>query len=199
MTDAELETLQQWIANGAPEGDARDLPPAPDWGSGWRLGTPDLIVSMPASYAVRADGTDVFRTFVIPIPIARARFVRALEFHPGNPRVVHHANLGVDRTKSSRQLAARNPEGGYDGSMERDARYPEGQLLGWTPGRTGPNGGSSPTAISSSSCTCSRRARPNRCGCRSACTSPTRRRRARRSASGWAARRSTFPPASATT
>jgi tetratricopeptide (TPR) repeat protein len=135
MTDAELETLQQWIANGAPEGDARDLPPAPDWGSGWRLGTPDLIVSMSASYAVRADGTDVFRTFVIPIPIARARFVRALEFHPGNPRVVHHANLGVDRTKSSRQLAARHPDGGYDGSMERDARYPEGQLLGWTPGQ----------------------------------------------------------------
>ena len=27
------------------------------------------------------------------------------------------------------------PEPGYAGSMERDARYPEGQLLGWTPGQ----------------------------------------------------------------
>ena len=58
-----------------------------------------------------------------------------MEFRPGNARVVHHANLGVDRTRSSRQLDARDPDPGYDGSMERDARYPEGQLLGWTPGQ----------------------------------------------------------------
>ena len=31
-----------------------------------------------------ADGADVFRTFVIPIPVAAARYVRAIEFHPGN-------------------------------------------------------------------------------------------------------------------
>ena len=90
---------------------------------------------MPEEFIVPADGADVFRTFVIPIPVATARYVRAIEFHPGNPRVVHHANLGVDRTRSSRQLDLRDPEPGYAGSMERDARYPEGQLLGWTPGQ----------------------------------------------------------------
>ena len=42
----------------------------------------------------------------MPIPVAAARYVRAIEFHPGNARVVHHANLGVDRTRSSRQLDA---------------------------------------------------------------------------------------------
>src|SRR5712692_1505942 len=131
----ELDTIQRWIAAGAPEGDAADLPPTPAWGAGWQLGTPDLLVRMPESYDVRADGPDVFRTFVIPIPVATARYVRAMEFHPGNARVVHHANLGVDRTRSSRQLDARDPGPGYAGGMERDARYPEGQLLGWTPGQ----------------------------------------------------------------
>jgi len=135
LSDRELDAIQQWIANGAPEGDAADLPSAPNWSDGWQIGTPDLIVRMPAPYSVPADGADVFRTFVIPIPLSAARFVRALEFHPGNTRVVHHANLGVDRTRSSRQLDARDPEPGYTGSMERDARYPEGQLLGWTPGQ----------------------------------------------------------------
>ena len=136
LTDAALQTLQRWIAEGAIEGpaDERTQPPRLS-NDGWRLGTPDLVVSMPAPYAVRADGTDVFRTFVIPIPVPRARYVRAIEFHPGNPRVVHHANLGVDRTRSSHQLDLRDPEPGYAGSMERDARYPEGQLLGWTPGQ----------------------------------------------------------------
>ncbi len=135
LTEPELQSIQQWIANGAPEGDAADLPPMPNWQEGWQLGTPDLIVTMPAAYAVRADGPDVFRTFVIPIPVSRPRYVRALELHPGNARVVHHANLGVDRTRSSHLLDVRDPGPGYEGSMERDARYPEGQLLGWTPGQ----------------------------------------------------------------
>jgi tetratricopeptide (TPR) repeat protein len=135
LTDRELESLQQWIASGAPEGDAADLPPIPNWKDGWRLGIPDVVVRMPEPYTVPADGPDVFRTFVIPIPGDGPRYVRALELQPGNARVVHHANLGVDRTRSSRQLDARDPEPGYSGSMERDARYPEGQLLGWTPGQ----------------------------------------------------------------
>src|SRR5437763_546266 len=80
-------------------------------------------------------GCDLFRTFVVPIPTDRTRFVRALEVRPDNPRVVHHASLGIDRTKSSRLLDARDEEPGYAGSMVLDARYPEGQLLGWTPGQ----------------------------------------------------------------
>jgi tetratricopeptide (TPR) repeat protein len=90
---------------------------------------------MPEPYTVPADGADLFRTFVIPVPVARPRYVRAIEFHPGNARVVHHANLGVDRTGSSRQLDARDPEPGYVGGMVQDARYPDGQMLGWTPGQ----------------------------------------------------------------
>jgi tetratricopeptide (TPR) repeat protein len=135
LTDRERQTIQQWVASGTPEGDAADLPPVPNWNDGWQLGKPDLVVRMADAYIVPADGTDVFRTFVIPIPLAQMRYVRALEFRPGNARVVHHANLGIDRTRSSRLLDARDPAPGYEGSMERDARYPEGQLLGWTPGQ----------------------------------------------------------------
>ena len=137
LTDTELEHIQRWIDDGAPEGDRNDLPPMPAQPSAdaWQLGTPDLVVRMPEAYTVAAGGTDVFRTFVLPIALPRARFVRALEFRPGNARVVHHANIGVDRTRSSRQLDLKDPEPGYVGGMVPDARYPEGQLLGWTPGQ----------------------------------------------------------------
>jgi tetratricopeptide (TPR) repeat protein len=135
LTAVELSAIQQWIANGVPQGDRADLPPMPDWRDGWQLGVPDLVIRMPQPYSVRAGGGDVFRTFVIPIPVDRARYVRAIEFRPGNARVVHHANLGVDRTRSSRQLDAKDPEPGYVGGMVQDARYPEGQMLGWTPGQ----------------------------------------------------------------
>jgi tetratricopeptide (TPR) repeat protein len=135
LTDAEVRLIQEWVDAGAAEGAPSDLPSPPAWNNGWQLGIPDLVVAMPEAYSVRADGGDVFRTFVIPIPTTRERYVRAVEFKPGNARVVHHAVLGVDRTRASRQRDAQDPEPGYVGGMVLDARYPEGQLLGWTPGQ----------------------------------------------------------------
>ena len=55
LTDAELLTLQQWIGDGAIEGNSADLPPAPSWSAGWQLGTPDLVVTMPDEYVVGGD------------------------------------------------------------------------------------------------------------------------------------------------
>jgi Flp pilus assembly protein TadD len=61
--------------------------------------------------------------------------VRAVEFDPGNARAVHHANFGIDRTRSSRHLDALDPGPGYTGGMVPDAAYPPGHMLGWTPGQ----------------------------------------------------------------
>lgn len=135
LTDAEIATIRQWVAGGAVEGNARDLPSAPTFAVGWQLGAPDLVVSMPRPFVLPAAGADVFRTFVLPIPTERTRYVRALEFRPGNARVVHHANLGVDRTRSSRRLDMADPDPGYAGGMVPDASYPPGYMLGWTPGQ----------------------------------------------------------------
>lgn len=135
LSAEQIQLIQDWVAHGVPEGRASDLPPLPAWKDGWQLGTPDLVVSMPATYTLRADGGDVFRTFVIRIPTAVPKFVRAVEFHPGNARAVHHANLGVDRTRSSRRLDDSDPEPGYAGGMVPDAGYPPGYMLGWTPGQ----------------------------------------------------------------
>jgi Tfp pilus assembly protein PilF len=135
LSAEDIQRIQDWIAQGAPEGNPRELPSAPAWGNGWRLGTPDLIVSMPAPFLLHADGGDVFRTFVLPIPVDRMRYVRAVEFHPGNPRAVHHANMGIDRTRSSRRLDEADAEPGYVGGMVPDASYPAGYMLGWTPGQ----------------------------------------------------------------
>jgi Flp pilus assembly protein TadD/mono/diheme cytochrome c family protein len=135
LTDDQIRLLQAWVEQGTREGNPADLPPQPQWTDSWQLGRPDLVVSMETPYMLQADGTDVFRTFVIPIPTSTARYVKAIEFRPGNPRAVHHANLGIDRTGSSRRLATRGAEPGYVGGMVPDAAYPPGYMLGWTPGQ----------------------------------------------------------------
>ncbi len=137
LTGRELETLQRWASTGAAEGDAKDLPPTPVWTDGWQLGTPDLVVQTPA-YTLQPDGSDVFRIFVLRLPVDRLRYVRGMEFHPGNPRVVHHANIRIDRSGASRAFDEADPAPGYDGLIANAAVYPDGHFLGWTPGQVPP-------------------------------------------------------------
>jgi Flp pilus assembly protein TadD len=141
LSDAELSLLQRWSDAGAPEGDnrvSRQSQSQPQWTEGWQLGKPDLVITLPEPYTLPAEGTDAFHIFVLPIPVDRGRFVRGLEFRPGNARVVHHANIRIDTTPASRALDAADPGPGYDGLIARSATYPDGHFLGWTPGQVAP-------------------------------------------------------------
>jgi tetratricopeptide (TPR) repeat protein len=138
LTDQEIDCIQQWVAAGAPKGDPRDLPPAPSWRANWQLGTPDLVVTFPEPFAVRAEGPDFSRTFVVSLPVEVTRYARGLEFRPGNARVVHHANIRIDRTPASRQLDEADPAPGYFGLLLPSAAFPDGHFLGWTPGQHAP-------------------------------------------------------------
>jgi tetratricopeptide (TPR) repeat protein/mono/diheme cytochrome c family protein len=138
LSEAEIDRIRRWAESGAPEGDPRDLPPAPGWPAGWRLGTPDLVVSLPEPYMVRAEGPDFSRTFVLSLPVDRTRYVKGFEFRPGNSGVVHHANIRIDRTPGSRRLDEEDPSPGYYGLLLPSAVYPDGHFLGWTPGQYAP-------------------------------------------------------------
>ena len=136
LTGEAIGTLRRWAEGGAAEGDPTRLPEAPRSAAGWRLGEPDLVVTMSEPYVVPAAGRDIFRSFVIAVPTARDRFVEAMEFRPGNHEVVHHAVVLVDRARSTRHLDALDPEPGWAGMQAGLAESPDGHFLGWTPGKT---------------------------------------------------------------
>ena len=137
LTAAEIATLERWVADGAREGDRRDLPTPPTWTAGWQLGQPDLIVTLPAPFVLPAEGADVSRVFVLPLPVDRQRYVRGIEFRAHSPRI-HHANIRIDATPASRELDEQDAVPGYDGIIVRSAVYPDGHFLGWTPGQAAP-------------------------------------------------------------
>lgn len=137
LTGDEIATIERWVSDGAPKGNPEDLPPPPQWTEGWKLGAPDIVIRMPQPYDVRADGPDVFRNFVLPIPTNELRYVKAIEFNPGT-RAVHHANMRIDETPASRQRDEADPSPGYDGLIASTAHYPDGYFLGWTPGQLPP-------------------------------------------------------------
>ncbi|OFW46688.1 MAG: hypothetical protein A3J29_00905 [Acidobacteria bacterium RIFCSPLOWO2_12_FULL_67_14b] len=138
LTGPQLALIETWARTGAPRGNPQDLPRLPDWPDGWLLGKPDLIVRPSQAFSLQAQPTDAFRIFAIKVPLSKRTYVRGIEFHPGNARVVHHANIRIDRTPATRLLDEADPLPGYDGLMPRSAEYPEGHFLGWTPGQVAP-------------------------------------------------------------
>jgi mono/diheme cytochrome c family protein len=65
LTDQQIDTVQRWANEGALEGDAADLPRPPELPAGWRLGTPDLVVTLEVPYSVKPTNRDELRNFVI--------------------------------------------------------------------------------------------------------------------------------------
>ena len=131
----QMGLLSQWANDGAPEGKPGDLPAPPRFTEGWQLGPPDLVLEMPQTYTLPAEGRDVYRHFVITNPLTALRYVRAMEFRPGG-KGVHHAFVRFDKTRDSRRLDAKDPEPGFaDMSVPPNAQSPSGHFLGWQPGK----------------------------------------------------------------
>lgn len=137
LTDEQIQVIQRWLEQGAPEGSGSIAAPLPKFRQGWQLGQPDLVIEAPQAYPLPAGGSDVFRNFVIPVPISSTRYVRAVEILPGNKQIVHHANILIDRTGLSRQRDEQDPEVGFAGmdvAMESETFEPDSHFLFWKPG-----------------------------------------------------------------
>jgi hypothetical protein len=131
----EIELISRWVAQGAPQGDDADLPAPPVFREGWKLGPPDIVITMPEPYKIPADGPDIYRNFVFDLEIPRGKYIKAAEYRPGNRRVVHHAALAMDTDGRARREDAADPEPGSRGSLTLPGQLFPGSLAAWTPGR----------------------------------------------------------------
>jgi Flp pilus assembly protein TadD/mono/diheme cytochrome c family protein len=145
LSDAQITTIAHWVEQGAVEGAPSDLPPTPKFAEGWQMGTPDLVIKAEKPYQLPASGTDQYWNFIFRTPVNRTRWLKAIEIRPGDKRVVHHANVLVDRTQSARAQES-SPGAGFGGmeiKIESEAFDPDSHFLFWKPGTapyTEPNG-----------------------------------------------------------
>lgn len=92
LEDDEIALIRRWVDAGAPEGDPSKLPPAPEFPEGSLLGEPDLVVTMSEPLFLPGDNKERFMVVKIPYEIPRDTPIRAVEFVPGSPRLIHHMN-----------------------------------------------------------------------------------------------------------
>jgi hypothetical protein len=132
ITTNELQTLVHWIDAGSPRGAAKkdpltDLKPIKEE---WQLGKPDLIVEVPA-YEVPATGVIDYFNHVIDLPFNEDKYVRAVQFIPGDTRVLHHllsymSSPNFDRTKPVNEENVRDFLEGYAPGKTDATQFPEG-------------------------------------------------------------------------
>jgi len=137
LSGAQIRLISDWVRNGAPEGPASAVPPSPVFAEGWQLGKPDLVLESERALSVPASGSDVFWNFIFPTSLKTARYVRAIEVHPGSDSsVIHHANVVVDAARSARRRESEPGAGfaGMDIPLEHSPFDIPGHFLFWKPG-----------------------------------------------------------------
>ena len=103
LTDAQIEIVTEWVKQGAPEGNAADLPPQPTFNDNWKIGKPDAIVDIGQDYKVeKREVPDEYIYFTVDPHFTKDVWVKAVELRPGNRRVVHHAHVWIDTPSKPR-------------------------------------------------------------------------------------------------
>ena len=91
LSDENMQKLVRWVNAGAPiQGSDEDPLAELVWSdTKWKMGTPDLIVKVPAQ-SIPATGVVDYMDIPIDLGLAEDRWIRGSEVAPGSPEVLHH-------------------------------------------------------------------------------------------------------------
>ncbi len=92
MTKEQIQIINTWISQGAPEGTTENLPPFPEFREGSYFGKPDLVIRSSKPFVIKGNNLDNFIMMKIPHELPADTFIRAIEIIPDNKKLVHHIN-----------------------------------------------------------------------------------------------------------
>ena len=91
LSNEQAQTLVAWIDGGARNSAETDpLQSVAQRETDWELGTPDLVLDLPA-FTVPATGTLDYQILTVDNPLDRDIWVRAVQIVPSDRQVLHHA------------------------------------------------------------------------------------------------------------
>jgi len=133
LSQKEIDTIVSWVDGGATEGDAKDLPPAPQFAEGWSIGKPDVVFQVPKEYSLKPGTPDEIQYFTVETNFTEDKYIQLAEARPGNRRIVHHIIAFVQPPAKADSAAAKlSPEERRKmrAEMEKDSIfYQDGTLI----------------------------------------------------------------------
>ena len=96
LTEDEIEMINHWVDDGAPQGNPADLPHPIERTQGWQIGQPDLVIAMSKRpFRVPATGTVDYEYFEVETGLTEDKWITAAECREGNRAVIHHIIVGI--------------------------------------------------------------------------------------------------------
>jgi hypothetical protein len=89
LTDAEIEMITRWVAAGAPAGDLGKAPEPPTFESVWRIGEPDVVLTM-EPFQVTDEMEDHYQWVKVENPLDEDRWIKSIEIRPSFMEGAHH-------------------------------------------------------------------------------------------------------------
>ncbi len=135
LAQKDIDTIVAWVDGGAKEGDPKDMPPNPEFVSGWNIGKPDVVFSMTEEFAVPERGVIPYKYYAVPTNFTEDRYVQFAEIRSGDREHVHHVIVNV-RFPSHGPLPAPGelkPEIRAN-LRQQSVEDSDGRLIGWAPG-----------------------------------------------------------------
>jgi hypothetical protein len=131
LNQNEIDLIKKWVETGKEKGvsvKVKKAKPIKEQKSNNKL-----EIGYHKSFIVEGDNREEFRFFHLPSKLDQPRFIKSIEFVPGNKGVVHHSRIMIDTT---------NEISGIDGMSEEDPSILNFQkkpladpfLFGWVPG-----------------------------------------------------------------
>jgi hypothetical protein len=90
LSDDELATITKWVDAGAPEGNPSDLPKAPEFFTGWKIGKPDFVIDTGTDFHIPSDGVVKYQYYLVDPGFKEDKWVSAIEVRPVQRSQVHH-------------------------------------------------------------------------------------------------------------
>ena len=127
LTPEEIDVIDSWAfidpqnPQKPPAGDPADAPPAKVWPTrDWAIGKPDLVLTMEQPFVVPVAEKLEYQFARLRFNATEDRWVRAMEFRPGDTQVVHHIqayfvpadNTAYVGTAAMGKIAGLDGEGG---------------------------------------------------------------------------------------
>src|SRR5262245_50642659 len=131
LKQQEIDTITAWIDGGAKEGEARDLPAAPQFAEGWSIGKPDVVIEMPEEFSLGASGPDEYQYFDAPTNFTEDKYAQMAEARTCNRRVVHHVNAFVvpPANPNMAKLSIEQRDKALEMALKNSPFYRDGYLI----------------------------------------------------------------------
>ena len=98
LTEREIDTIAKWVDAGAPEGNPADMPPPKQFPAEetWQIGDPDVVVSLPKDYVVKAKAPDQWPDILVDPGLKEDRYLRGVQIIPTKGyTVIHHIRTSI--------------------------------------------------------------------------------------------------------